>query len=357
MAGRGKLVALLIVVLFYSSTFRLYDHTLVMFRGTYTAPPVQPGLLPQQSEEWTVLTSEPQQHHFNNSSERQSWICNNNNNNTKGSGSRLWQDLCRLGFVKEADMKLLQHQPVRIVQIGAHVGFEYNDHFARGMVPYLEMLSIAEKKMFQWSFVEPSPTNFHSLQINLAQHSHLCNLTAIHTAVVSDTATTNNDITTTMPFYSISDSIDPITGYDSRSGQKFPYWITQLSSFSPEPILFNRNQWTMRGLVLEDYMVQTNVTIKSYSHLMHDLMGQEEVVHPESKNHKSLLMVLIDTEGLDCSIILGISKSTPFLPRFLLFEHKQCDDQQKQQTFQHLQGMGYQLMDHQEDTLAWRPNY
>jgi hypothetical protein len=70
----------------------------------------------------------------------------------------------------------------------------------------------------------------------------------------------------------------------------------------------------------------------------------------------SLLMVLIDTEGFDCSIILGIGTDSRYLPQFLLFEQTQCDKDQKRQTLAHLHSMGYQHKNERENILAWRPH-
>jgi hypothetical protein len=126
--------------------------------------------------------------------------------------------------------------------------------------------------------------------------------------------------------------------------------------------LFNRDQWTTRGLVLEDYMVETNVTTQRYSDLMHDILAGQASSHPPAalaassspSSSSSLLLVMIDTEGFDCSIILGISSSSAFFPRFLLFEHNQCGKEPLEQTIQHLHTMGYQLTTHAENMLAWR---
>jgi hypothetical protein len=68
-----------------------------------------------------------------------------------------------------------------------------------------------------------------------------------------------------MVFYSIRDTIDPETGLDSLSGKTLPSYITQVSSFSKAPILFNRRVFNKIGLNVHDYIVETNVTAKRYS--------------------------------------------------------------------------------------------
>jgi hypothetical protein len=74
---------------------------------------------------------------------------------------------------------------------------------------------------------------------------------------------------------------------------------------------------------MEDYIVQTNVTTKGYSELMQDV-----AVKSDEKGN-GLLFVLIDTEGFDCDIILGISPDSSYLPDFLVYEHKQCKRKKK----------------------------
>jgi hypothetical protein len=249
-----------------------------------------------------------------------------------------WADLCSGNFVMTAAQKLLDGDEVNIVQIGAHVGFEENDPLATGLSRLLEEVAAVDysaksrneiRQHFHWTFVEPSPPNFKRLSENLLNNSAICDMKGVNAAVVSDSLTYSSD----MPFYSIRDTIDPETGFDSLSGKTFPFWITQVSSFSKSPLIHNRAVFSKLGLRLEDYMVEMNVTTKSFSKLMQDtLVG--------GKNERPLL-VLIDTEGFDCDIIKGISLSSPYLPQYLLFEHKQCRD--KKGAWEHLKKLGYEL--------------
>jgi hypothetical protein len=119
---------------------------------------------------------------------------------------------------------------------------------------------------------------------------------------------------------------------DSLSGKTLLVWITQVSSFSKEPLKFNRHVFTRLGLHLEDYIVEMNVATKSFSKLMQEALVGDENERP--------LLVLIDTEGFDCNIIKGISLSSPYLPQYLLFEHKQCD---KEGAYEYLKKLGYEL--------------
>ena len=60
-------------------------------------------------------------------------------------------------------------------------------------------------------------------------------------------------------------------------------------------------------------------------------------------------MILIDTEGFDCNIVEGIAPSSPYLPKFLVFEHKHC---KKRIAYQHLQSMGYNINATHENAVA-----
>jgi hypothetical protein len=43
------------------------------------------------------------------------------------------------------------------------------------------------------------------------------------------------------------------------------------------------------------------------------------------QDQKPPLLILIDTEGFDCDIIKGISSTSSFVPKFLVFEYQSCD--------------------------------
>ena len=276
-----------------------------------------------------------------------------------------WVKLCEGNFISSADELLSQRcqvkggggstrahasqlkpRSVHMVQIGAHVGFEKNDPFAKGISAYLKLLTPEEKHQFQWTFVEPSPPNFERLQTNIAKHSNMCTMKGVNVGVVSDAL----DVDTTnggMPFYSISESIDPETGYDSRSGKTFPRFITQVSSFSMKPIESNKFVWDRLGLQMEDYVVEEHVTTKRYSDLMRDILEGTHVEAP--------FFVLIDTEGFDCDIILGMGRDTPYLPKYLVFEDNQCGDK-KPLADQYLKELGYEVtkMRSTQNTVAIR---
>jgi len=262
-----------------------------------------------------------------------------------------WNHLCSFNFVKTAAGLLLKGDHINIVQIGAHTGFEENDPIAKGISELLDRLvditSDNElRKRVHWTFVEPSPPNFKRLSENLSKYSDVCDMNGINAAVVSDHAA-NESKTDDMIFYSIRDTIDPETGFDSISGKTLPLWITQLSSFSKDPILYNRHKFKSLNLSAEDYIVEVKVTVKRYS----DLMKEAVVTENRQQEHieQPPLLVLIDTEGFDCDIVQGIAPSSLYLPEYLLFEHKQC---KKTPAYEHLRGMGYNTRIAEENTVA-----
>lgn len=171
-----------------------------------------------------------------------------------------------------------------------------------------------------WTFVEPSAPNYERLQENLLNRSNLCHLQAVNAAVIADT---NNAMPQSMTFYLLSRN-----GLRQAIGKTIPIaaslYITQVSGFSMAPLRFNARQFTKRGLRMQDYVVQTNVTVfinNTYS----QLTTQTPTPTPP-------VLVLIDTEGWDCSIILGMAQDSPYLAQFLIFEHHQCKPAVRQET-------------------------
>jgi hypothetical protein len=263
-----------------------------------------------------------------------------------------WKHLCLGHFVETATQLLMNGDQINVVQIGAHTGFEQNDPIARGLSGLLDKVTETStktknnelRKNFHWTFVEPSPANFKRLASNMLSNSNVCDMKSINAAVVSDLVENPDE----MIFYSIRDTIDPETGFDSLSRKKFPHWITQVSSFSKEPILANEDQFAKHGLDVNDYIVETNVSTVSFSDLMKEAL---HVPMEDKKRNEVPFLVLIDTEGFDCAIIEGISPSSPFLPKYLVFEHKTCN---RKETFEHLQNMGYSYRTSSENTVAIR---
>lgn len=224
---------------------------------------------------------------------------------------------------------------INIVQIGAHVGFEPNDPIAMGIVSLIDSFPKTFCSRFHWTFVEPSPPNYKRLVQNLDKYSHICNMKSINAGVVSDLS---NYTDNSLIFYSLKDTIDPETGFDSLSNKTLPAYITQVSSFSKAPILFNRRQFRKVGLNVNDYIVETKVQTKPFSALMAEVIG-----NTTSEQHSTPFLVLIDTEGFDCDIVQGISLDSKYLPKFLVFEVKQCREKYTKETKGHLEKLGYTL--------------
>ncbi|GFH55603.1 hypothetical protein CTEN210_12079 [Chaetoceros tenuissimus] len=216
-----------------------------------------------------------------------------------------------------------------IIQIGAHTGFDYSDPIADGLGKLL--LEWGGKKYAEWFFVEPSPSNFYQLEKNLKLYSKICPMKAINTAVVPDNI--DPEEKKDLIFYSFKKSIDPITGYDTISGKTFPSWVTQISSFNKETALSPWRVFRRKGLNINDYIVETKVEPKTYTDLMNGIL-----VTKKTKRLNPLL-VLIDTEGFDCSIIEGISLQNSFWPKYLIFENH-C---KYENTLTHLEKVGYEI--------------
>jgi hypothetical protein len=242
-----------------------------------------------------------------------------------------------------------------VVQIGAHTAFEGNDLLSVGMKRYIELLPPKlRKERLHWTFVEPSPPNYQRLVQNLASHSsELCGTSAIQVGVIPEGNTRDNQqqatTVSTMTFYSIDSSIDPETGYDSKSGKIFPEWTTQISSFSWETMRRHEGAWINLGLKMEDYVVQVNVTTKGYSDLMQEIIGGDDTavfsgvrggVATSPPPPPPPVLVLIDTEGFDCDIVRSIPPTSPYLPQFLIFEQIHCRDKLPD-TCAHMKRMGY----------------
>ena len=132
-----------------------------------------------------------------------------------------------------------------------------------------------------------------------------------------------------------------------------------------KPLNFNKHVFRKKGLKMGDYVVKTKVPSSSYSELIGEIMkanytandtATEALASPSVASSwltsssstrtptvQKPLFVLIDTEGFDCKILCGISKTSPFWPPFLIYEHTQCSKPAKKQTRQRLMDMGYRL--------------
>jgi hypothetical protein len=319
-----------------------------------------------------------------------------------------WIDLCAGGFVKKIAQNLLEGKDVNVIQIGAHVGFEENDPLAKGLARLLDVVTTLHnndndnknddnngngigkdngkgadndngheshstdllnsdtnkdksskfsaqiRKNFHWTFVEPSPPNFKRLEENLRSHSTMCDMKGINAGIVPDSMKEAD--ATEMIFYSVKDTVDPVTGYDSLTGLTLPHLITQLSTFDKdtlrkkEDMFSTRPKYRDKGLKFYDYIVETPVVTKSLSSVIKESLQLND--KKDSGTDMKAHLVLIDTEGFDCKIIKGISPSSKFLPEFLIFENMNCKKEEISEAEVHLIKMGYQIFHHVENTVA-----
>jgi len=259
---------------------------------------------------------------------------------------KLFQSLCSFGFVKNLSQNMLEGKHTYLVQIGAHTGFEFNDPLANGIISLLDEISTKHgsdelRKHFHWIFVEPHPKNFESLSKNLAAKQSISDMKGINVAIVPDnTPTEERD---KMIFYGLSDTIDPETGFDSISNKTLPRWVSQVSGFRKESIMFTKKQFKRVGLDLNDYIIQYKIETKSYSELMEEI-GNEPP-----------FLVLVDTEGYDCKIINSISASSKYYSKYIVYENH-CDLPDKIKTEEKLKELGYTLSNEGENTYGVRKN-
>jgi FkbM family methyltransferase len=249
-----------------------------------------------------------------------------------------WKLLCKSKLV-ETTLNLLQkgQDPV-IVQVGAHIGFEWNDPVANGINSLIESssknLASANRNRFHWFFVEPSPPNYAKLEENIKTNKHIGNLHGINAGIISEEQKGQD-----MTFYRFSDTIDPESGYDSKSKKKFPNFITQTSSFNKKAIIYNKKLFQERGLDMEDYIVETKIPVKTINELMkevNEVVGKEDTQGP--------LLLLIDAESMDCEIVLGISQDLRPRPHYIMYE-RNCDDNEKEaRSIEHLGSLGYDVI-------------
>mmetsp|Transcript_11140 Transcript_11140/g.20854 ORF Transcript_11140/g.20854 Transcript_11140/m.20854 type:complete len:419 (+) Transcript_11140:181-1437(+) len=248
-----------------------------------------------------------------------------------------WKALQEAGLVEQGTELILNGDGFNVIQIGAHFGFEPNDPLGAGIKYILDHAtsSVQQRKKVRWTFVEPSPSNMRKLSENLIKYGDMCDMRSINAGVVSDSLMESEK--TGMVFYSIRDTIDLDTGYDSISGKIIPHWITELSSFDRSNIMKHSFAMEELGLDLNDYVVETVVKVKGFTELVKEAVGDDE---DKSEPPHGPLVVMIDTEGLDCKIVNGISASSKYLPKYLVFEISHCD---YKPSVEHLKNMGYDI--------------
>lgn len=300
-----------------SWSIRISDYRTSATQGSKTkeaaAATITNTLAPSSSPTVRELTSE----------DRVSRVCTN--------ASSVWHNLCKGQFVSRMDQllysvndgasKVNNQNRAAILQIGAHTGWTENDPLVNGMTSYSQEISREARSRVSFVYVEASPPTFARLEKNLEENSDRFNLTALHMGVLPDDSQAMN-----LTFYSMSESIDRETGLDSRSGKSFPNWISQISSFRKELLLKHQDFLRKKriGLDIRDYIVEEQIKTIRFSTLL-------DQVQP--------LLVLIDTEGLDCQILRATNNlTTPFI----IFENMHCGKRNLKLTHQHLASFGYQ---------------
>lgn len=255
-----------------------------------------------------------------------------------------WRALQEAGLVDDGTKLISEGDGFNVIQIGAHFGFEPNDPLGAGIKYILDHAdTLEQRKKVRWTFVEPSPTNMRKLSENLIKYGDMCDMRSINVGVVSDSLSESEK--TGLVFYSIRDSINLDTGYDSISGKIIPHWITELSSFDRANIMKHSFAMEELGLDLNDYVVETVVKVKGFTDLVKEAVGDAEDVSvfgssSRRKQPNAPLVVMIDTEGLDCKIVNGISPTSEYLPKYLVFEISHCD---YKPSVEHLKAMGYDI--------------
>ena len=214
------------------------------------------------------------------------------------------------------------------VQIGAHLGgLDENDPIHHYM------------KSFGWHgvLVEPVPPIFRAL----VERSDPSQRTFDNSAV-AETCTSP-----TITIYVISDTIDPATGFDSRSGQQLPEWITQISSLDRNFVFKHEKPFRKHGLQMSDYVVPTEVRCSTLSELLerHTLLDHSD----------RLKLLLIDTEGFDYLILKSLAASKMVIktmPPFVVYEHINLQSEHRRAAAPLMEGLGYGIATAGQNKLA-----
>ena len=244
-------------------------------------------------------------------------------------------------------------KPGWIVQVGAHVGFEPNDPIASPLLAMFGEMAAMEDVTSagiaaEWLMVEASPANYAGLVTNLElQRGKHVRFLPTNVGVLAHNVSASTGVESEegmMTFYSMSKDIDPESGRDKRTGKVLPYWATQLGSFDKQyqqasPLA---SEFKLRGLVLEDYVVESDVRVLSMTRLLKEHNIPQE----------SAALVLIDTEGFDCDIVLTLNLAKAFKPRMLVFEHKVCPSK-RNSAVRHLTQAGYTTVFDEENVFAY----
>lgn len=240
-------------------------------------------------------------------------------------------------FFLQAVEKEFEDGKSAVIQIGAHTGFEKNDPLWKLLLNTFQGASERAQK-WTWLMVEPVPTNIDALKKNV-KRMNLPNggRVIICQAAVSTTAL-SGDGPQALTFYSISDAIDPKTGYDRITQKKLPSWVTQIGSFDRKHILRHSKTWRRKGLNVNKYIKPIRVRVKTI----------ESILIENQVNVRDVAVILLDTEGYDCRILLSQNfDSNGLRPKILVYEYKWCTARARHDVHEHLGKFGYAV--YQED--------
>ena len=241
---------------------------------------------------------------------------------------------------------------------GAHIGFEENDPIAQ---PASEMLgwvtrhvqalgtsTSSEQVAGNWMMVEAAPANFKVMVKNLdEQKIHHIKFRAVNAGVTAAGASSSDGSSDELTFYSISNDVDAVSGEDNRTGKMLDFWVTQIGSFHREQVTTTLNQraFNKQGLDIEDYIIETSVPAFTVANLLEN----------QGIPQQNVDLLLVDTEGLDCQIIMSLDLhgDEGLRPSLVVFEHSHCKEHHRN-SLNHLRGAGYTTFYDRENSYAIR---
>mmetsp|Transcript_22675 Transcript_22675/g.27785 ORF Transcript_22675/g.27785 Transcript_22675/m.27785 type:complete len:393 (-) Transcript_22675:262-1440(-) len=237
-----------------------------------------------------------------------------------GKNGLVWEQMCGANFFKSLHKQLSKKNDntVRIIQIGAHTGWERNDPFMKGVTALLSSLPHELRQRIEYNLIEASPFNYEQLVKNVKNHNLDWNIKTVNAGIIPTPEQKG------LKFYSMKSTLDTESGLDSKTGKKLPYWVTQIGSFSKSTMTkpMHANVFKENGLNISDYIVAVDVKTITVTELLAD---------------HDILFLMIDTEGLDCDIVRAIPNKE-LAPRFLLFERKHCKEGD---AVKHLKSLGF----------------
>lgn len=149
-------------------------------------------------------------------------------------------------------------------------------------------------------------------------------------------------------FYMLHEDIDMYTGFDKRSKQTLPTYVSQMASLNKRHILKLRVAFKQVGLNVKDYIVERKIPCVTI----------DTILRKNEINSASVISLSIDTEGSDDMIILSTDLSV-IRPMFILFEciHWYRDRARLNKVLLHLMKHGYMWWKAGYEIAAIRANF